>query len=331
MRALFIPALLGVVLVALGSLMLGPVHLPPGEVFSALLGSSTDQLAQTVVLSIRLPRVLAALMVGAGLSSAGVAMQAFFRNPLADPWLIGVAPGATLGAVVALVSGASFTLWGITSLPLFAFLGGLGLAVLVTLFATRRGGEVASVDLLLMGVALGSVASALASWLLISTGTRFVGTALSWITGSLDAVRWPTLTAALWVFLVGLGLLAVVAPRLDYLILPTEEARSMGVPVVALRWSALISAALLTGAAVAVAGVVAFVGLIVPHTVRILVGGVHRRLVPFALLAGAGFMVLVDTLARTVTTPGLPLSLVTSVVGVPFFIYLLRSRGVREW
>jgi iron complex transport system permease protein len=281
---------------------------------------------ETIVWLIRLPRVMVAAVVGAGLATAGTIMQALFRNPLAEPSVTGVGPGAVFGAVLAFVLG-----WGAASvvlLPLASIAGALGALILVYGISTR-GGTTPITTLLLAGMAVGALFTALSS-LLISMNIlswQVAQEIVFWMMGGLDARTWVHVWLSLPFVAIG-GLAAYASSRtLDLLLLGEETAASLGVEVEAAKRLLILTAALLTGASVAVAGLVGFVGLIVPHAVRLLVGPVHRVLVPAAALAGATFVVGCDLVARTAYQPvEIRLGIVTALCGAPFFLWLVIRR-----
>lgn len=287
----------------------------PGEVSEA---------EQVIVWLIRTPRVATAALVGGALAVAGTQMQGLFRNPLAEPSVIGVSQGAALGAVVAFISGlaAAAVFW----LPLFAFAGALAALGAVHAVATRAG-RTPPATLLLAGIALGALSTAVAT-LLISLSVvnwQVANEVVFWLMGGLDNRTW----IHVWMCLppVAAGALAARwhTRDLDLLLLGEETAASLGVDVERVRRTLLATAAMLTGAAVAVSGVVGFVGLIVPHMLRLVLGPSHRTLVPAALLGGALFVIVCDVLARTVHPPTeIRLGVITAACGAPFFLYLLR-------
>lgn len=282
---------------------------------------------EAIILTIRLPRVLLAAAVGGGLAVSGVALQGLFRNPMADPGVIGVSGGGALGAVIALASGLAFRHYLI--LPGFAFLGALGTVFLVYGIATRHGKTPVSV-LLLSGVAVGLFMVSMLSLILTRISSiAVVGEILFWLMGGLDGRGWSHLQVALWPILLGSAALLFFSRELNLLILEGEEgAAALGMRVQSVQRILLVLTSLVTGAAVAVTGTIAFVGLIVPHILRLIIGPDHRRLLPASFLGGASFLVLADLAARTVMAPEeLRLGTITSLVGVPFFLYLLQQKG----
>jgi iron complex transport system permease protein len=316
------------------SLALGPVSLPLLDTLKAglrLLGVPLDgaglQQAELIVGQIRLPRSLLGVAVGAVLALAGVAMQGLFRNPLADPGLVGVSSGAALGAALAIVAGS---LWGgIPSalepylLSACAFAGGLGVTALVYRLG-RHDGQTSVATMLLAGVALTALAGAAIGLLTYLADDATLRSLTFWNMGSLNGANY----ARLWPLLVVLALVAGWLPRraaaLNALLLGESEARHLGFAVERLKRELVFCTALGVGAAVAAAGLIGFIGLLVPHLLRLLVGPDHRLLLPASALAGASLLLLADLFARLLMAPAeLPIGIVTALLGAPFFLYLL--------
>ncbi|GAA4423230.1 iron chelate uptake ABC transporter family permease subunit [Georgenia halophila] len=282
-----------------------------------------DRIANAIIWDGRAPRVVAAAAVGAGLALCGAVMQALTRNPLADPYLLGVSSGASVGAVLVLVLGLG------TALPVAAFLGGLGALVLTLALATGRGGGLSPVRTVLAGVAVAQGASAVVSFVLFwsSTGDSY-REILVWLMGSFGGATWSEAYVALGATAVAGTFLALQARGLDAFTFGDISAASLGVSVTRTRWLLLSVAALLTGILVSVSGAIGFVGLVVPHAVRLLVGERHHRVLPVGALAGATFLLLADTGARSLFEPReLPVGIVTAAVGAPVFAVLLRRRA----
>ncbi|MDX2192726.1 MAG: iron ABC transporter permease [Gemmatimonadales bacterium] len=311
--ALAVPAVL------LAGLAVGAVPLAPAAIGRALVDG--DAPAAAIVRGVRLPRVLLAFAVGGALGTCGAAMQAIVRNPLAEPYLLGLAGGAGLGAVLAHALGAA-SAWGVTPA---AFAGALAAVLAVVRLATVGGRRLDPLVLLLAGVVIGAFCAAVTSGLLTVADATTLRGAQFWLLGSFAPASWPLLAAFAGYAVLPLALLQRDARALDLLALGDEPARHLGADVDAVRRRVVLAAALLTAAAVAVAGVIGFVGLVVPHATRLLWGPLHRALLPLAFLTGGCFLVLADLAARTVARPiELPLGAVTAVVGVPVFALLLR-------
>lgn len=303
--------------------------------FSELIDGlkSNDETIISIVANVRLPRVILAILVGAALGLSGTSLQAYFRNPLADPYLIGISAGAALGTAVANLLNIEFTLFGIGSLPWIAFLGALSLALIISVLGNTGKGEYVTVRILLAGVALGTLATSITGALLLVTDKMSQSSAISFLTGSIASAHWNLVFAALPVMVIGAIPLLLLARPLDLLLLGEHESLMMGLNTNQLRPIILIATTLLTGAAVSVGGIIAFAGLLVPHIVRMLIGPVHRLLLPASAVAGALFILIVDTMSRTILPQQeLPLSVLTGFIGVPFFLYLLfRRTGGALW
>ena len=281
-----------------------------------------EQTHAAIVMTVRLPRIALGVTVGFALAAAGVVMQGFFRNPMADPSIIGVSSGAAVGAVGALVVGVPFL-----GLRTAAFIGALVTAGVVYAIATE-GGRTPVATLLLAGVAIQTLLGAVTSYLLLRSGES-MRRVVYWLMGHLDA---STLDEAVVTGTLGLALVGVMylyAEDLNAMLLGETDAQAVGIEVERTKRILLAAASIVTGAAVAVAGVIGFVGLIVPHAVRLLVGPDHRVLLPTSALAGASFLVAADTVARAGAVE-LPVGIVTAALGAPFFLYLLRRREVSE-
>jgi iron complex transport system permease protein len=303
----------------------GPSGLAPGEVISVLLDPEPQGAAADIVLRVRLPRVVLALLVGASLAVAGVLFQALLRNPLADPFVLGVSGGAALGGIAVLSFGASLGL-SHAAVPPAAFAGAVATTLLLGLVAGRRG-RASATGLLLTGVVFNAFASAGIVFLASLAGFAEGASVFLWLIGSLSSVA---VDVAGWValfLLAGLACALPLARSLNLLTLGEEPAQQLGVDVVRVRRVLLVAASLMVGAAVSVAGLIGFVGLIIPHLLRLLIGPDHRLLVPSAALAGGAFLLLCDTAARTL--PGgreLPVGALTSLAGGPVFLWLLRRQ-----
>ncbi len=284
---------------------------------------------EQIVLAVRSPRVALAAAVGATLGLAGAALQGLLRNPMADPYVIGVSSGAALGATLAMTLGLGKGL-GLGMVPAAAFLGALASIAMVYTLA-RTGGRLPVLNLLLAGVAVGSFLSALVSALLVFAH-RDVRPVIFWLMGGLGGRGWFHLAAASPYMLLGAGGILLLARELNALLLGEESARQLGVDTERVKLWLVAAAALATAAAVAVAGIIGFVGLVVPHMARLVVGADHRILLPAAGLGGAALLVLADTAARVALAPGeIPVGIITSLIGGPFFLYLLRRARTRFW
>jgi len=306
------------------SLSLGPASLSPGRVLHYLLSGPDHSSAGSIIFwEIRMPRVLLAFLVGAALSVAGVILQDLFLNPLTDPYVTGVSSGAALGATVAIVLGLQVAV-GLTG---FALVGGF-LALAVVWSAARRRGRLDVYVLLLAGVSISYLCTALISILMIRAGND-LHAIVYWLMGSFSGRGWPEVRIAL--FAVPFMILPLFFVReMNILLQGEKRALELGVEVERTKIVLIITAATLTAIAVSVSGVIAFVGLVIPHLVRLLVGPNHRRLLPFSLLLGAALLGIADLLSRTMLQPSeVPVGVVTTLVGAPVFVYLLRRGRTR--
>lgn len=308
----------------------GAVAVAPGDIFSAMgraLTGRSSGLADTLIVGVRLPRVLLAAVVGASLAGAGAIYQALFRNPLADPYILGVSSGAGLGAMLALVATAGATGLRYGAVPLAAFAGALMTMLVVTRLASWRG-RLDTASLLLAGVALSYTLAALTSFVMVFAREQ-MASVVFWMMGGLGSASWPYLAMVAPMFLVGAVFSLTVTRELNLMLLGDERAGHLGLDAKRFKMLVLAVASLLTAAAVAVAGLIGFVGLMVPHMVRLIIGPDHRVLLPASFLGGATVLVFADLLARVVIAPiELPVGIVTALLGGPFFVWLL-VRGER--
>ncbi|MHB8574864.1 MAG: FecCD family ABC transporter permease [Dehalococcoidia bacterium] len=313
----------------------GPVGIPLGTVWRVLLAHTTGirigawpASAEAIVWEIRLPRVVLAGTVGATLACSGAGYQGVFRNPLADPYLIGVASGAGLGAAVAIISPLRGSWHGLSPLPLFAFVGAMT-TVSISYAIARSGRAIPLATLILAGVAVSALANAAMSFLFMIHNEKFL-TVFAWLLGGFNASSWLTTVLVLPYVVAGSGVVLVFARILNVLQFGEEQAQQLGVPVERVKLVVLIAASLATAAAVSVSGLIGFVGLIVPHAIRLVWGPDYRRIVPFSIVLGAIFMILADLFARLIIAPQeMPIGIVTAFCGAPFFLYLLK-RGRRS-
>jgi iron complex transport system permease protein len=310
--------------IAIGSVFIAPADL--GRVLVNRLGGTPPGNLETfdfIIFSIRLPRTALVALTGAALGMSGAAYQGLFRNPLADPYLIGVASGAGLGAVLAMSIRWPYSFWGLMAIPLAAFAAGM-LTVFVVYSLARVGRTVPTTNLILAGVAFSSFATALTSFLMLrSTGE--VRRALGWLLGGASQAGWDAVLGILPYLLIGFVLLLGSGHALNLLQFGDDQAQQLGLPVARTKTIILIAASLVTAAAVAFSGIIGFVGLIVPHVIRLWFGADYRRLLPLSLIGGAGALLVMDVLARIVLAPQeLPVGIVSALAGAPFFLWVLR-------
>lgn len=307
----------------------GSVGLGPGQVWSViadhLLDRGSTSTADSIVWQIRLPRVLLAAIVGAALATTGAVVQTLVRNSLADPYLLGVSSGASVGATAVLLFGAlsGLGLWAIST---GAVLGALAAMILVFLVA-QSGGQLAPTQLLLVGVVLSAMFAAVTSFMLFRGNPQATQTVLFWLLGSFGSATWAQLPIPLIVLAAAITFLMFRARSMNALALGPEVAASVGVDVDWLRRELFLLTSVIAGVCVAVSGVIGFIGLIVPHIVRLAVGSDHRRVLPVVIVFGAAFTVVGDLLARTIVAPQeMPMGVITAFIGAPTLIFLMRRR-----
>lgn len=312
------------------SIAIGSVAIPPADLVRILAawlnGSPLAEPLSTfafILTDIRLPRTALVLLTGAALGCSGTAYQGIFRNPLADPYLIGVASGAGLGAVAAMSVNWAYSFWGLMAVPAAAFCGALLTVALVYAMA-RVGRSVPTTNLILAGVAAGSFATALTTFLMLRSSGE-LHRAIAWLSGGSTRAGWQPVLAVLPFLVIGLGSLLLSGHPLNLLQFGDEQAQQMGLPVTRSRALILLAASLSAAAAVSFSGIIGFIGLIVPHVMRMWFGVDHRRLLPLSLISGAGALLVADVAARSVMAPQeLPVGIITALVGAPFFLWVLR-------
>lgn len=283
---------------------------------------------EAVLWQIRMPRTLVGLMVGAALGTAGAVMQGIFSNPLADPGIVGVSSGAATGAVLSIALG--FASQGMFYMPFFALLGSI-CAVSITVFLSMRHGKIPVMTLLLAGVAVGMLLGALTSGILTFMNEQKLQQYLFWIVGGLDYRRWEHVYLATGPICIGIGIMLLLSRHLNVLVLGEVEARTVGMPVMPFRLFLLFVASMTTATAVCVSGNIGFVGLVVPHMMRMMVGPDHRFLLPASAIAGGTFLVICDTLGRVIIPPAeVRVGIMTALLGTPYFLYLLRKMQKRS-
>lgn len=308
--------------------VIGPVHIPVSEIIYYVAGKSvssdTSSTNQLIISRIRLPRVLLGLLVGFALATCGSTMQGLFRNPLASPYILGVASGAAAGAAVVILLGLPPTLF----LPLGAFLGGIAATSVVYRLAQAPGGKTSTYTLILAGVAIGALFSAITSFtIFLSSGSQKMSDVVFWIMGSLSRANWDHLYTLTPIVLIGSFVLIYFSRDLNALALGENTAFHLGLNPERTKRFLLVIATLVASSAVAFAGTIGFVGLITPHIMRLLIGPDHRYLLPASALGGAILLVVADVAARTVIAPAeLPVGIITAFLGAPFFLYLLKTR-----
>lgn len=306
------------------TICIGVVNISIGEVFDILLGGEGTGNNRTIIIDIRLPRVIMAGLVGASLALAGAAMQGLFKNPMASPYILGLSSGGAFGASLAIVLGVSFAA-GAFAVPAMAFV-----FCFITLFLvyniSRIHGKTPVETLLLSGIAVGAFFSALVALMKYLAGDK-LASIVFWMMGGLWGADWTKVVVIIPFILVGVVLIFVLSRDLNTMMIGEDHAVNLGVNTQLVTKAILVASSLVTAAAVSVSGIIGFVGLIVPHIMRIFVGPDHRILLPTTLLVGAIFMIYMDTIARTIMAPEeLPVGIITALTGAPFFLYLLRRR-----
>ena len=330
-------AILGLSLV-LGIVMafaatIGSVHIPfltTGQVLLSKLPlvkitPTWPETTETIIMAMRLPRVILAGLVGAALSIAGATYQGLFRNPLADPYLIGVAQGAALGAVIGFLLPYHGQAIGFGIIPVLAFAGAV-ISVSIVYLLARVGKTLPVTTLILAGVALGALWGSGVSFLILTSG-QAMGGIIFWLMGSFSSSQWSEVRVVLPYVVLGVAVILLYSRSLNVMQLDEEQAQQLGINVEKVKLILLAAATLMTAAAVSFVGIIGFVGIIIPHMVRLMWGPDYRLLLPMSVLTGAIFMVVADLLARTVLAPTeMPVGIITAVCGVPFFLYLLRRK-----
>ncbi|WP_235934219.1 FecCD family ABC transporter permease [Paramicrobacterium chengjingii] len=319
------------------SIGIGPIAINPITTFHVIAtqmsgtADAVDQLSRTVVIDLRMPRILFGALAGAALAVSGASLQSLFRNPLADPGIIGVSGGASAGAVTAIVLlpplGATALGWLI---PAAAFAGGL-LATALIYFLARPGRSTGTARLLLVGIAIGSGFAAITGFFTFAADDDELETIVFWQMGSLGSIDWAKLALATPALIVGIAIMISLHRRLDMLSLGERQAQHLGLNVMATRGLVITITALLTGATVAFAGTIGFIGLVVPHIVRMAFGPRHRAVLPISAVTGGLLIVIADTLSRTIAPPSeVPIGLFTALLGAPFFLWLvINSKQVK--
>lgn len=312
----------------------GAVKVPLWDIYRIVLNktfsivSAVDQISVSnsfIVWQVRLPRVVLSAMVGASLAVSGAVLQGIFRNPMAEPYIIGVSFGGAFGATLVILFGSGFGLISSLSIPLFAFAGALA-TTMVVYRLSRVGGSIPISALILSGIAISSFLSALIS-LMMTLKSSDLYTLIFWLMGGFSAKNWHHVAIIAPFILLSFPVVLVYSKDLNVMLLGGERAKQLGVDVDKVKKILIAASAMLAGAAVSVSGLIGFVGLIIPHTVRMIIGPDNRILIPSTALAGAIFLVMADTMSRIILAPKeLPVGIITALFGAPFFIYLLRLR-----
>ena len=319
----FLSSVLFLLLALILSLAIGSVFISPKEIWQVILGHGSETFI-SILWKIRLPRTVLIALTGAALGSSGATYQGLFRNPLADPFLIGVASGAGLGAVIAMSIHWPYSYWGLMAIPLSAFVAAL-LTVFIVYSLARVGNTIPTTNLILAGVAFSSFATSLTSFLMLrSTGE--VRRALGWLLGGASQSGWTAILAIMPYLLIGIGVLIFSGHALNLLQFGDDQAQQLGLNVTRTKRILLAASSLSTAAAVAFSGIIGFIGLIVPHLIRLWFGPDYRRLLPLSILGGATALLICDVVSRVIIAPQeIPVGIITALVGAPFFLWVLKN------
>jgi iron complex transport system permease protein len=330
MRKPILLSFLTLALAMLLSIAIGSVFLSPLEIWNTLTGHGAET-SFAILWKIRLPRTVLVILTGASLGISGASYQGLFRNPLADPYLIGVASGAGLGAVIAMSFQWPYSFWGLFIVPLAAFTTAL-LTVGIVYMIARIGHTVPTTNLILSGVAVSAFATSLTSFLMLRSADE-MRRALGWLLGGSIQNGWMSILAVLPFIVIGVAVLLASGHVLNLLQFGDDQAQQLGLNVTRMRTIILIAASLVTATAVSFSGIIGFVGLIVPHLMRMWVGGDYRRLLPLSLISGASVLLFADIVSRVALAPQeIPVGIVTALAGAPFFLWVLRrSKNQGFW
>ncbi|SIR55923.1 FecCD family ABC transporter permease [Halanaerobium kushneri] len=329
---IFLTAVLFSVILIFLALFIGSTPIEPADILDYIFNNSENISTSTAIIigEIRLPRIILAFIVGAGLAVAGAVFQAIIRNPMVDPYIIGISAGAGTGVMLALFLGIEIVVFNLNSLPVFAFLGAV-LTVFIVYQLAKVGNKLPVLTFLLAGVAVSFILNSMMSFLMVLR-TENLQQLVYWLMGSLAGSAWKDVRMILPYFLAALAVILFYLKDLNILLLGEESAVHLGLNVEKTKVILLGAASLLTASVVAVSGSIGFIGLVVPHMARIIIGPDHRRLIPLTALIGASFLLLADTAARTIMAPmELPVGIITAFAGGPYFIYLLRNKSKDIW
>jgi len=322
-RITYLPSIILLFMALIFSLAIGSVFISPQELWNVICGHGTE-IATSILWKIRLPRTILIALTGAALGGSGATYQGLFRNPLADPFLIGVASGAGLGAVVAMTIQWPYSFWGLMAIPLSAFIAAL-LTVFIVYSLARVGQTIPTTNLILAGVAFSSFATSLTSFLMLrSTGE--VRRALGWLLGGASQSGWTAILAIAPYLAIGLGVLIFSGHTLNLLQFGDDQAQQLGLNVTRAKRILLTASSLATAAAVAFSGIIGFIGLIVPHLLRLWSGADYKHLLPLSIIGGASALLISDIIARIIIAPQeIPVGIVTALAGAPFFLWVLKT------
>ena len=328
---IFSSVILIVFVIFLVSISLGSTYIPIDNIFEILFFNKSDMKAQKLIIEkIRLPRIILSFLVGTGLAISGVIFQGVIRNPMVDPYIVGISAGAGTGVTVAVITGISWNFLGIDTLPLMAFLGAIFTVYIVYQLAKVKN-KLPVMTFLLAGVAMGFVLNAVQSFLMV-LGADNLHKIVYWLMGSVANGGWNEVKIMLPYYLAGMIPILFYLKDLNLILLGEESAQYLGVEVERVKKILIISATLVTASVVSVSGNIGFIGLIVPHIARMLIGPDHRKLLPLAAFIGGIFLLISDDIARSLLPPlEIPVGIITALAGGPYFIYLLRKKKNEIW
>lgn len=339
LKFIFAAGVVGLMMLAIASFFVGTANIRFQDVIKILMSyipglkelvslEGISPATVSIITKLRLPRVILAILSGAGLAAVGSTMQSLFRNPMAEPGVLGISSGAGLGATIAIVAGFGNTVFGLGAVAIAAFIGAL-LTILVVYNISRTGSRLSQTVLILAGMAVSFMNSAIIQLLMIFRRDR-MDYIMMWTMGSFSTAGWNKILILLPFLIVGLTLILIHTRHLNVISTGEEAAKSLGVEVEKVKKTLVIVCSVITAACVATGGIIGFVGLIIPHVLRLLVGADQRKLMPFSIIGGAAFLLICDTMARTIAPPAeIPVGAITAVFGSPFFITLL-IRGKRS-
>ena len=331
LSSIFILALISLIVVFL-SLLFGSNAMRPNDVIKTLMsritGQPVSEVDSTILFQVRLPRILLAAIAGGSLAAAGGVFQAVLRNPLADPYILGISSGAALGVIISLFTQVNVSIYGFTSTTVMAFIGAI-LTLYVVYRISRIDGKAPPNTMLLAGVMVNAIIFAAIMFLTAIAKSNQLYSIFFWLLGYLSSPDYPSLITISLLSFLGLGVLFLQSRSLNILTLGDETARSLGLDVESVKRKVFIAGAILVAAAVSICGPIGFIGIMIPHAVRLLVGNDYRLLLPVSFISGGIFLMAADTFARTVIAPvEIPVGIITSLTGGPFFIYLMRKKRI---
>ena len=328
---MFLFSLILLFIMFLLSLMIGSTPIPIRSTIDSLFSFDGELTRFSVIIrQIRLPRVILSFLVGSGLAVAGAVFQGIIRNPMVDPYIVGISAGAGTAATIAIIFNMTWSLFYFNTIPLFAFLGAI-ITVIIVYNISKVGNKIPVMNFLLAGVAIGFILDAIRSFLMV-TGTNDMQQVVFWLMGSLAGTNWRDIRIVLPYYFIGLLPILLYIKDLNIILLGEDNAQSLGVEVEKVKKILITSATLITAAVVSVSGSIGFIGLVMPHMARMLIGPDHRKLIPFAAILGGIFLMVSDMLARSLMPPlEIPVGIITAIAGGPYFIYLLRNNKSGGW